>query len=163
MSSLPERLLTPEEYLEIERTADHKSEYYDGVMYAIGGGPPAPNVNHVRVLNNLNLRLREALAGKSCVFHSSNLRVETPASQYAHPDLSAACDAQYLENDQDDCDVFLNPSLIVEVVARVSEAADRGIKFECYGHSASIREYLLLASDRCTRIFSSGRRATPGY
>jgi Uma2 family endonuclease len=148
MSTVPGPFLTPEEYLAIEREADYKSEYHDGVMYAIGGGPPAPNANHDRVLRNLHFRLREASTGMRPVIHSSSIRVGTLESQYAHPDLSVACDARYLEGDEVVGDVFLNPSLIVEVVARVSEAKDRGIKFECYREIASLREYLLLASDR---------------
>ena len=37
MSNLPKSSLTPEEYLEIERKADHRSEYYNGEMFAISG------------------------------------------------------------------------------------------------------------------------------
>ena len=35
MSTVPVRQLTPEEYLEIERTAETKSEYYRGEMFAM--------------------------------------------------------------------------------------------------------------------------------
>jgi hypothetical protein len=34
MSSLPDYYLDPEEYLAIERRAEYKSEYVDGVVYA---------------------------------------------------------------------------------------------------------------------------------
>ena len=37
MSTQPKTFLTPEEYLEIERLADYKSEYYQGEMFAMAG------------------------------------------------------------------------------------------------------------------------------
>ena len=37
MSSPRATLLTPEEYLEIERRAERKSEYYKGEMFALAG------------------------------------------------------------------------------------------------------------------------------
>ncbi|MFO1431199.1 MAG: hypothetical protein U1F76_13835 [Candidatus Competibacteraceae bacterium] len=38
MSSLPEYRLSPDEYLGLERTADHRSEYIDGYVVAMAGG-----------------------------------------------------------------------------------------------------------------------------
>ena len=37
MSTLSNRFLSPEEYLDIERKADNKSEYYHGEMFAMSG------------------------------------------------------------------------------------------------------------------------------
>jgi len=37
MSTLPKTRLTPEEYLEIERKAEFKSDYCDGEMFAMAG------------------------------------------------------------------------------------------------------------------------------
>lgn len=41
MSSQAVHHLTPEQYLEIERTAEYKSEYLDGQMYAMAGASMA--------------------------------------------------------------------------------------------------------------------------
>ena len=38
MSTLRPPRLTPEEYLEIERKAEFKSEYFNGEMFAMSGG-----------------------------------------------------------------------------------------------------------------------------
>ena len=37
MATHPTTFLTPEQYLEIERKAEFKSEYYQGEMFAMGG------------------------------------------------------------------------------------------------------------------------------
>ena len=40
MSTAPQRI-SPQEYLSAERTAERKSEYFDGEVFAMGGGMPA--------------------------------------------------------------------------------------------------------------------------
>lgn len=44
MSSLPDTLLTPEQYLESERKAEYKSEYYRGEMFAMPGASRGHNL-----------------------------------------------------------------------------------------------------------------------
>jgi Uma2 family endonuclease len=44
VSTPPTTYLTPEQYLEIERAAEYKSEYYDGEMFAMAGArEPQPD------------------------------------------------------------------------------------------------------------------------
>lgn len=45
-------------------------------------------------------------------------------------------------------DTLLNPTLLIEVLSPSTEAYDRGRKFEKYQTIESLREYLLVASDR---------------
>ena len=40
MPTLPKTFLTPEEYLEIERKAETKSEYFQGEMFPMGTDTP---------------------------------------------------------------------------------------------------------------------------
>jgi Uma2 family endonuclease len=65
---------------------------------------------------------------------------------YAYPDVVAVCGEPRFLDDQDD--TLLNPGLIVEVLSPSTEACDRGRKFEHYKSIESLREYLLVASDR---------------
>jgi hypothetical protein len=37
MSTLPKSFITPEQYLEIDRQAERKGEYYRGEMFAMAG------------------------------------------------------------------------------------------------------------------------------
>jgi Uma2 family endonuclease len=45
-------------------------------------------------------------------------------------------------------DALLNPALIVGVLSGSNEAYDRGRKFEIYRSIESLREYLLVSTDR---------------
>ncbi len=45
-------------------------------------------------------------------------------------------------------DTLVNPTLLVEVLSPSTEAYDRGRKFEQYRKIESLRQYLLVSSDR---------------
>jgi Uma2 family endonuclease len=42
MSTLPKNFITPEQYLELDRAAERKSEYWDGEIFAMAGGGVPP-------------------------------------------------------------------------------------------------------------------------
>jgi hypothetical protein len=52
MASNPVSKLTEEQYLAIERAAEFKSEFLDGVMYAMSGGSPRHHRGRSRELLN---------------------------------------------------------------------------------------------------------------
>lgn len=53
MSANPKHFLTPDEYLEIEESAEHRSEYFDGEMFLMAGASP----RHVLINDNLVIHL----------------------------------------------------------------------------------------------------------
>jgi len=57
MSAQVQPRLSPEQYLEIERAATSRSEYYNGRMFAMSGG----TYNHSRIGSNLLTELSIAL------------------------------------------------------------------------------------------------------
>jgi Uma2 family endonuclease len=142
MSSQPSTILTPEEYLEIERRAEWKSEYFQGEMVE------APHVNrrHVLIVTNLICGLSQRLKQRPCGVYASNLRLRVAATDfYTYPDVMVICGHPQMHGDQDD--IALNPVLIVEVLSESTEAYDRGKKFEQYRTLPSLCEYLLVAQD----------------
>lgn len=142
MSTQPKTFLTPDQYLEIERAAEFKSEYLDGEMFAMAGAREAHNLVVMNVLGEL----REQLRSRPCRPYPSDMRVRVNARLYTYPDVTVVCgDPQFLDERRD---TLLNPGLIVEVLSPSTEAYDRGRKFEHYKSLPSFREYLLLASDR---------------
>ena len=57
MSTHPEHRYTEEEYLALERASATKSEYLDGVIYAMGGASP----RHVQIVGNVSGELRRCV------------------------------------------------------------------------------------------------------
>jgi Uma2 family endonuclease len=143
MSTQPKTFLTPEQYLEIERKAEYKSEYYEGEMFAMAGAREAHNL----VAGNLYASAHRQLRGHPCRTYSNDMRVRVSASGlYTYPDVVVVCDEPRFLDEQRD--TLLNPTLVVEVLSPTTEAYDRGRKFEHYRSLESLKEYLLIASAR---------------
>ncbi len=134
--------LTPEEYLAGERLAETRSEYYDGETFAMAGGSEPHSLIAANVIAELGLQLRPT----PCRVYTSDLRVRATEESYVYPDVTIVCgEARFSDEERD---VLLNPTLIVEVLSPATEAWDRGGKFERYQQLASLQEYLLIAQDR---------------
>ncbi len=140
---LPQRVavLTPAEYLRIERTATCRSEYFRGEMFAMAGGSPT----HSRIKTNVLGELRNRMKGNPCAPYDSDLRVKCPTGLYTYPEASVFCSE--LEFDDEQRDTVLNPTLLIEVLSKSSEAYDRGKKFDHYRTIPSLREYVLVSQD----------------
>ena len=142
MSSLPNYYLSAEEYLTIERKAEYKSEYVDGVMYAMAGSSERHNLIAGNIITELNIQLRTT----PCKVYPSDLKVRVPDSRkFFYPDVSVVCGETKFADDERD--VILNPVLIVEVLSESTAAFDRGKKFQSYQQIESLQEYLLVAQD----------------
>ncbi|HTP31850.1 MAG TPA: Uma2 family endonuclease [Candidatus Acidoferrales bacterium] len=143
MSTLPKDYLTPEQYLEIERKAEVKSEYFRGEMFAMSGASLAHNVIVANVLGELHQQLRS----KPCRVLPSDMRVFIQATGlYTYPDAVVVCGEPKLQDKH--FDTLLNPAVILEVLSPSTEAYDRGRKFEHYSSIESLTDYLLVATDR---------------
>ena len=143
MSTVPKPYNTPEEYLNRERSADFRSEYFGGEMFAMAGA----SANHNLIVLNAGAILREQLKRKPCRVYPSDLKLRIVATGlYTYPDLSVVCGEPQLESDGGD--VLLNPMVLVEVLSDSTEAYDRGKKFEHYRTIPSLKHYVLIAQDR---------------
>ena len=142
MSSLPSYYLSPEDYVSLERQAEYKSEYVDGVMYAMAGGSERHNLIAGNLIAELNVQLRKV----PWRVHPSDLKVRVPNSKkFFYPDVSVVCGETEFADDARD--VILNPILVVEVLSESTAAFDRGKKFQSYQQMESLQEYLLVAQD----------------
>jgi len=143
MSTHPKTFLPPEQYLEIERKAEYKSEYYAGEMFAMAGGREPHSLLAVQAAHLLS----NAFEGRACRVYNSDMRVRVgDTGLFTYPDVSAVCGpSQFLD---DITDTLLNPNLIIEVLSPSTEAYDRGRKFELYRTIPSLAQYVIIASDR---------------
>ncbi len=140
MSALAARSVTPEEYLEMEREADFKSEYFSGQIFAMAGGTP----EHSAIGTNIAGELRSRLRGKPCQVYNSDLRVTVMQSGLkTYPDVTVVCGEQYFHPlDQNS---LINPTVIIEVLSGSTESYDRGAKWTLYQSLDSLQEYVLVS------------------
>ena len=138
-----ETFLTPEQYLEIERKAEFKSEYYQGEMFLMGGAREAHNLIVFNLAGVIGVQLRK----RRCRAYVNDMRVCVNATgMYTYPDAVVVCgEPQFLDETRD---TLLNPSLIVEVLSPSTEFCDRVRKFEHYRAVQSVSEYLVVSSER---------------
>ncbi|MGL6340185.1 MAG: Uma2 family endonuclease [Waterburya sp.] len=131
---------SPEEYLELETTADYKSEYHDGQIIPMAGGKP----NHNRISLNLSSALNFAFKKTSYDVFMSDLRLWIPDYRlYTYPDVMVVqTPLIFAENRQD---TIVNPLAIAEILSDSTEKYDRGDKFRMYRSIPSFKEYLLVS------------------
>jgi Uma2 family endonuclease len=140
MATEPKTFLTPEEYLEHERKAEYKSEYYQGEMFAMAGASP----RHADIITNIIGLYWQQLRGRPCRATANDVRLRIPATGlYTYPDVMVICGDRELADDQKD--TVLNPTVIVEVLSDSTRDYDRGQKFEEYRTLSSLAEYLTVA------------------
>ena len=152
MSAVPKPpKLTVEEYLEIERTAVNKSEFFDGEMFLVH--PPAgpcmmagASKPHNIVFRNLFGELFKELGYGPCQLFAADQRVKLdPTGLWCYPDLLIVCDEP--EYAADDPDALTNPRVVIEVLSPSTERYDRTTKFRHYAALLSVQEYVLVAQD----------------
>lgn len=143
MSLQQHTYLTPEEYLASERQAEYKSEYIDGVVYAMSGA----SLKHNAIVANVVAELVPRLRGGPCRALPSDMKVRLPDSRkFFYPDVSVFCGEPQFHDDR--TDVLLNPVVIIEVLSESTVAFDRGKKFQSYQRLESLREYILISQDQ---------------
>jgi Uma2 family endonuclease len=141
MTAQPQKIYSEEEYLEMEREADYKSEYYRGEIFAMAGA----GFNHNRITENLSGEFHIRLKGKSCKGYSRDLRVHIPENGlYTYPDFLIICGKNQFLDDKKD--TILNPTVIIEVLSPSTSGYDRGEKFHFYRSIQSLKEYAIVDS-----------------
>ena len=108
---------------------------------------PGAQRSHVRVATNVVILLGTQLRGRSGEVFNDDMRIRVSATGlYTYPDVSALCGEPEFEDEE--VDVLLNPTVLVEVLSKSTEAYDRGGKFDHYRSIPTLREYVLFEQDR---------------
>ncbi|HEY7117439.1 MAG TPA: Uma2 family endonuclease [Tepidisphaeraceae bacterium] len=135
---------TPREYYALEREAQYKSDYYDGEIFAMSGGTGRGSL----IAANLVGELHRALKGKPLAAYDANLRVKISATGLrTYPDVSVYCGPIEYDPEDPDETTGLNPTILVEMLSKSTEAYDRGFKAENYRQIDSLRAYVLVAQN----------------
>ena len=139
-SSAPLVKVTPEQYLAMERSAEIRSEYFDGRIVAMAG----TTRRHTLIVTKLLRLIDTHLDNRPCGVSGSDLKVWIPETRtYTYPDVSVVCDpVMYQDGERD---IVTNPILIIEVLSPSTEKQDRQAKFRAYKSIPSFQQYVLVS------------------
>jgi len=140
---------TLEQYLEIEREADERSEFIDGEIYAMAG----ESDKHGDISLNLAGIFFNELRGSKCrartkdtKVRSGSLKEQFGRGMISYPDLVVICGEP--EHHDKHKDIILNPTVIVEVLSDSTAEFDRGTKFMRYrSFNQTLTDYVLVSQD----------------
>ena len=145
--------VTPAQYLETERAAGFRSEYFDGYVQAMGGA----SLKHNIIASNIAAKVGHFLEGKNCRMLQSEMRIGSPSSDsYMYPDALIVCGKPDLEDDK--FDTLKNPAVIFEIISPSTALYDKGRKFFFYQQIPSLKEYIMI--DSMQRLIQLGRKQT---
>jgi Uma2 family endonuclease len=140
----PTRRFTPQEYYELERKAEYKSDYYDGEIFDMSGGTAGHSDISANITGSLWVRLR----GKSCRVAESNQRLKIQATGLrCYPDISVYCGPRKFDEEDRYSETAINPTVLFEVLSPGTESYDRGLKSENYRRIESLQAYVLVSQD----------------
>lgn len=146
MTVFSEKIMTPEEYLTLERNKhpdEDRSELLNGKIIEMPGGSP----NHAAIAAMIiYLLMSEFFDKEEYSVFGSDLKVNNPFKNHHYPDILVI--KGDLEYQDDQKDVVKNPLLIVEVLSKSTGAYDRSEKFLSYRQIPSLEEYVLVSQDK---------------
>ena len=136
------KYITQDEYLNAERVAVDKHEYYAGEIFGMSGASLPHNIIFSNTIGSLSSKLK----GKSCRPFGSDLRVHIPGNTlFTYPDITIICGKP--ETTDDKMDTITNPSVIIEILSKSTRDYDKGQKFTLYRDIDTLKEYILIDSE----------------
>jgi Uma2 family endonuclease len=141
MTAIQKPYLSEKEYLQEERKASFKSEYYKGEVFAMSGA----SKEHNKITGALIGQLFGHLKDKSCSVMPSDIRIYNPLNTlYTYPDVVVSCEDEKYSDEE--FDTLLNPTIVIEVLSKTTQDYDRGTKFALYRSIPSLKNYMLISS-----------------
>ena len=131
--------VTSEEYFSLEESAEYKSEYYQGEIFAMTGA----SFNHNIIAMNVVSILHGSFHDSNCFVLAGDMRIQADkAKYYMYPDLSVVCgDIEFVDGRDD---TIANPIVIFEILSDSTKDYDRGSKFTAYRNIHSLNDYILI-------------------
>jgi Uma2 family endonuclease len=140
--------LTPEQCLELDRHAEHKSEYYPAEPGPVG----PPLWVHSIIVSNIARELSNALRDRAdaiCLAGTPVLAGDTVVV----PDVAVVCGAPEFAVPRQGA--LLNPTVVFEVSTPATAVQDGDRKFHMYASLPSVAEYVWITADRIdVRVFT---------
>ncbi|AXE20864.1 Uma2 family endonuclease [Runella rosea] len=135
------KIYTHEEYLRFEEKAQHKNEFYKGLINPIAGAKATHNEISANVVSTLKNGVRPLKTIYRVYTSDQKIRIETEDTT-VYPDALVICEKPEFWNGRED--VIVNPFVIVEVLSKSTQNYDRGEKFMLYQRLPSLKEYVVV-------------------
>lgn len=147
---------TAADFLAWERDQTEKHEYSDGEVFAMAGA----SETHVTVTGNLYMALRSHMRGGPCRVLQTDMKLRVEASDaFYYPDILVTCDER--DRGPEAAVVKAFPLLLAEVLSPSTAGYDHGAKFASYRTLETLREYVLIDSER--QLVEVFRRGADGH
>ena len=157
--SNPRPKFTVEQYLALERASEERHEYIDGEIIAMDRGDlemAGERLPHGIISTNMVGQFVVQLKGTPCFAVTKDTKVRSGlgivsvrsvSGMFSYPDILVVCGEPEFFDDQSD--IIMNPTAIVEVLSKSTESFDRGDKFQRYrAWNATLKDYLLVSETR---------------
>ncbi len=133
------QIYTPEEYLQLEEESEEKHEYRNGEVVLMTGG----TTNHNRLVLEFCTYLNFALRKQNSEVFAGDVRLWIPSHrEYTYPDIMVVKEQPIYQTPG--TTTITNPTIIVEVLSKSTQARDRGDKFRFYRSIPEFQEYILI-------------------
>ncbi len=133
------QIYTPEEYLQLEEESNEKHEYRNGEIVLMTGG----TTNHNKLAGKLYAKLLLALEDQNHEVYMGDVRLWIPSHrEYTYPDIMVVQGQPIYQ--PPGTTTIINPTIIVEVLSKSTQARDRGDKFRFYRSIPEFKEYILI-------------------
>jgi Uma2 family endonuclease len=149
------RLMSVEEWRELERTSEVRHEYIDGYVYAMAGGTLANTV----IAGNITSLATQALGDRPRLALMADAAARTSESRYTYPDVVITCEGNGIGSLS--ASEVNEPLVIFEVLSESTEHYDRTRKFSYYRACPSLQEYVLVSTEY--RMVEVYRRTAEGW
>src|SRR5687768_5900844 len=127
-----------DDYLTTERHGGMRNEYFEGRVLSRSGSNRAHNL----LVSNIAIALGSRMHGHKTEMYISNMRVKLKNSFISYPDVVVVNgEASFADQNTD---LLLNPTIIVEVVSNQTNSTDKTSRLEIYLAMDSIKEFVLL-------------------
>ncbi|GET38846.1 Uma2 family endonuclease [Microseira wollei] len=129
------RSYTPEEYLELEETAEYKSEYRDGEIVPMTG----KTTKHNEIAGNFYANFKLTMKGQNYKIYMGDVKLWIPRYRrlYTYPDVMVIQGAPVY--DGKGTTTVTNPLMILSV-----KNSDKTDKFQFYRSIPDLKEYVLV-------------------
>lgn len=136
--------MTEEEYFTLLSLGEQRLEYWAGVVDGMAGG----SNEHCDIESNLLAEIVKRLDGTTCKVSTTNQAIYVAArNTYVFADLSIVCGPKERITKQG-VSCLTNPVTVFEVLSPSSVLKDEYDKFHAYTALRSVREYVIVSTDR---------------